>query len=315
VPALLASLNLLSSVGRSLARVLGAAPLSRPEDPELTALVRRAEEAMRTGRRDEARRLYREVLDRHKSDLRALRGLRGMAAEAGGWHEALGLQERIIAQAPSDDRARESEWLAGIHYELGRADLTRGRAAAAIVHFKSALRADRAFVPAALALGDAWEASGDRREAVRAWERAVEQHPALPLLMRLERAYREEGRPSRMIALYREAVGRAPDDLAIAVALGRVYFELEMLDEAADQFERIEVRAPDLPAVHAFLGAVFERRGETREAFEEYRRALRLGRAFDWPQRCTACGATAPDWRERCAPCGRWNTLRPVAGR
>ena len=109
--------------------------------------------------------------------------------------------------------------------------------------------------------------------------------------MRLERAYREEGRPSRMIALYREAVGRAPDDLAIAV------------------------RAPDLPAVHAFLGAVFERRGETREAFEEYRRALRLGRAFDWPQRCTACGATAPDWRERCAPCGRWNTLRPVAGR
>jgi tetratricopeptide (TPR) repeat protein len=133
--------------------------------------------------------------------------------------------------------------------------------------------------------------------------------------MRLERAYREEGRPSRMIALYREAVSRAPDDLAIAVALGRVYFELEMLDEAADQFERIEVRAPDLPAVHAFLGAVFERRGETREAFEEYRRALRLSRAFDWPQRCSACGATAPDWRERCAQCGRWNTLRPLSGR
>lgn len=313
--ALLSSLNLLTSVGRSLARVIGAVSLTRPEDPEITALVRRAEEAMRTGRRDEARRLYREALDRRKTDLPALRGLRGVAADSGTWHEALGLQERIMAQAPSGDRTRESEWLAAIHYELGRADLARGQAAAAIVHFKSALRADRAFVPAALALGDAWEASGDRREAVRAWERAVEQHPALPLLVRLERAYRDEGRPSRMIALYREAVSRAPDDLAIAVALGRVYFELEMLDEAADQFERIEVRAPDLPAVHAFLGAVFERRGETREAFEEYRRALRLSSAFEWPQRCTACGATAPGWRERCAQCGRWNTLRPVAGR
>jgi lipopolysaccharide biosynthesis regulator YciM len=312
---LLSSLTWLSSVVRAAARVLGAAPLTRPEDPEVTALVRRAEEALRTGRRDEARHLYREALDRRKIDLPALRGLRSLAAESGTWHEALGLQERIMAQAPSGDRIRESEWLAAIHYELGRADMGRGQPAAAIGHFRSALRADRAFVPAALALGDAEETRGDRREALRTWERAVEQQPALPLLLRLERVYREEGRPSRMIALYRAAVDRAPDDMAVAMALGRVYFELEMLDEAADQFEKIEVRAPASPAVHAYLGAVFERRGETREAFEEYRRALRLSGAFDWPERCTACGATAPAWRERCAQCGRWNTFRPVAGR
>jgi hypothetical protein len=67
--------------------------------------------------------------------------------------------------------------------------------------------------------------------------------------------------------------------------------------------------------VHAFLGAVFERRGEPREAFEEYRRALRLGGAFDWPQRCTACDASGLGWRERCPQCGRWNTYRPVTGR
>ena len=50
-----------------------------------------------------------------------------------------------------------------------------------------------------------------------------------------------------MIALYRAASERAPDNLALAVGLGRVYFELEMLDEAADQFEKVEVRAPDMP--------------------------------------------------------------------
>ena len=77
-----------------------------------------------------------------------------------------------------------------------------------------------------------------------------------------------------MIGLYRTASERAPDDLALAAALGRVYFELEMLDEAADHFERLEVRAREFPVVHAFLGAIFERRGEMREAFEEYRRAL-----------------------------------------
>ena len=51
------------------------------------------------------------------------------------------------------------------------------------------------------------------------------------------------------------ACERVPENLAVAVALGRVYFELEMLDEAAEQFEKIEVRAPDMPIVHAFVGA------------------------------------------------------------
>jgi tetratricopeptide (TPR) repeat protein len=205
---------------------------------------------------------------------------------------------------------RRDEETALLH-EAGRAELAHGRPAAALGYFRAALRLDRNFLPALVALGDAFDAGGDRREAVRAWERAVETHPALPLLARLERAYREDGRPSRMIALYQDAVARAGDDLSIAVALGRVYLELEMLDEAADQLEKVEVRAPDLPVVHAYLGAVFERRGESGAAFEEYRRALRVGHAFEWPHACTACGAGVAGWRERCERCRSWNTVHP----
>jgi lipopolysaccharide biosynthesis regulator YciM len=212
----------------------------------------------------------------------------------------------------SAERSEEAGWLAAFHYEQGRGEVTAGRLASAIAHFRTAVRADRGFVPAALALGDALESTGDMREAVRVWERTAERDPSLPVLIRLERAYRVEGRPSRMIALYQAAVDRAPDDLALAVALGRVYFELEMLDEAADHFEKLEVRAPGFPVVHAFLGAVFERRGETREALDEYRTALRLAQAFTWPHRCVRCDGLAPTWEDRCPRCGRWNSLRPV---
>jgi lipopolysaccharide biosynthesis regulator YciM len=308
---LISSLGVLAPVSRVLGRVLGAWVPARAEDPEVAALVRRGDEAYEGGRRDEARRVYRQALDRRRNEPGALRGLRRLAVDAGSWPEALGFQERLLAVVPAVERAREVEWLAGMHYELGRADLERRQPATAVGHFRSALKADRTFLPAALALGEAHEAAGDHREAIKVWEQAAERLPALPLLMRLERAYRQEGRPSRMIALYRSAVERAPDDLALAVALGRVYFELEMLDEAADQLEKVEMRAPDLPVVHAFLGAVFERRGEQRDAFEEYRRALRLSGAFDWPHRCAGCGAAARTWHERCAQCQRWNTLRP----
>jgi tetratricopeptide (TPR) repeat protein len=206
---------------------------------------------------------------------------------------------------------RRDEETALLH-EAGRTELAHGRAPDALGYFRAALRVDREFLPSLVALGDAYDATGERREAVRAWERAAETHAALPLLARLERIYREDGRPSRMIALYQDAISRAGDDLSLAVALGRVYLELEMLDEAADQLEKVEVRAPDLPLVHAYLGAVFERRGETIAAFEEYRRALRLGHAFEWPHACAACGAGVAGWRERCERCRSWNTVHPT---
>src|SRR5207244_1708405 len=234
------SLGSLVAVGHRALRVLGLAraPASGENDPQAIEAMRRAEAARATGGLEEARTLFRYVVQRWPAHVGALHALRDLAVEAREWDEA-----------------------------------------------------------------------------VRTGERAAEVHPVLPLLARLERAYREQDRPSRMIALYRAAAERAPDDLGLAAALGRVYFELEMLDEAADQFEKIEVRAPDLPTVHAFLGAVFERRGDTREAFDEYRRALRLAHGFDWPHRCTACGAAAPRWQDRCVACRRWNTLRPASPR
>lgn len=315
MPSLLTSLHTLTLIGRVVGRIVGALPLAPSDDPEASALVSAAEEARRAGRREEARRLFRQAVERRKNDARALRGLRDLAVEMEAWPEALALQERLVGSVAGAERSAETTWLATIHYELGRVDVKGAREAAAVGHFRNALRAEPGFVPAALALGDALEAGGDHREAIKTWERTAEQYPTLPVLARLERVYRQEGRPSRMIGLYRAAVDRAPDDLALAVALGRVYFELEMLDEAADQFEKIEVRAPDLPVVHAFLGAVFERRGESREAFAEYRRALRLGGAFDWPHHCSACGAPSPAWQDRCPRCRRWNTVRPAPGR
>lgn len=279
------------------------------ERPDTLLAVARDYQA--SGRVNEAVATYQRILQRDRTHLTALRALRDLTGGQGRWREALAPQERLVELVTEADRPAELDWLAGIHYEIGKGLLAEGTAHEALSHFRESLRANRAFLPAHVAMGDAYLKAGDQREALRAWERAAEAIPAPVLLRRLEQAYRAEGRPSRMIGLYQAAVARAPEDLALAFSLGRVYFELEMLDEAADQFEKVEVRAPDFAPLHAYLGAVFERRGQAAEAFQEYRRALSLSRSFGWPHRCSACGIGHPHWVDRCPGCGRWNTSHP----
>jgi len=226
--------------------------------------------------------------------------------------EALEIQARVVQAAPREERAAEAAVLAGLHYEIGRERLEKEDRAGAISHLKDALRVQPDFVPAALLLGEAHLKAGEPREALRVWERAAEgAQPALPVLSRIEQLHRAEGRPTRMIALYQGALARQPDNLALAFGLGRVYFELAMLDEAAEQFQKMEVRAPELPLIHAYLGAILERRGQFRDAMEEYRRALRESDRIEWPHRCVACGAAHARWVDRCPTCRRWNTSRP----
>jgi tetratricopeptide (TPR) repeat protein len=230
----------------------------------------------------------------------------------GRFAEALEIQARVVQAAAREERAAEGIVLAGLHYEIGRERLEKEDRAGAISQLKDALRAQPDFVPAALLLGEAHLKAGEPREALRVWERAAEgAQPALPVLSRIEQLHRSEGRPTRMISLYQDALARQPDNLALAFGLGRVYFELAMLDEAAEQFQKMEVRAPELPLIHAYLGAIMERRGQFRDAMEEYRRALRESDRIEWPHRCAACGAAHARWVDRCPTCRRWNTSRP----
>ncbi len=265
----------------------------------------------RAGRLDEALATYQRILQRDRSHLTALRAIRDLSVSRGRWREALAAQERLVDLAVEADKPAELDWLAGVQYEIGEGLLTEGKTQEALSHLREALRANRGFLPAHLAMGDAYSRAGEQREAIRIWERAAEVIPAPVLLRRLEQAYRVEGRPSRMIGLYQAAIARAPEDLVLAFSLGRVYFELEMLDEAADQFEKVEVRTPDFAPLHAYLGAIFERRGQASEAFQEYRRALTLTQSFEWPHRCSVCGIGHSHWQDRCPTCGRWNTSHP----
>jgi lipopolysaccharide biosynthesis regulator YciM len=275
-------------------------------DDRAETLLAAAAAYRQTGRPDDAIALFQDIIARDPGHVTALRALRDLAVVEGRWADALPAQERLISAVAPDERPSEQTSLAGIHYERGRARMAEGDLTGGTAAFRDALRV-RPDSCRRRSLGDAHANGHPHPGRCASGGRGAQ--PAA--LSRIEQQRREEGRPTRMIALYQAAAARQPDNLALALALGRVYFDLSMLDEAVEQLEKVEVRAPDLPVIHAFLGAVFERRGQAREALDEYRRALRSLSSFDWPHRCAACGAEHAGWVDRCPSCHRWNTLRP----
>jgi len=155
------------------------------ERPEI--MVAAADAYGRVGRLDDAVALYGDVIARAPGHLTALRALRDLTAAGGRWTDAAAAQERLVGAVDSRARAGEQVELAGLHYERGRACATAGASDDAISAFRDALRVQPDFVPAAVALGDAYLAAGDAAQAVKVWERAAESQPALPLLSRIER--------------------------------------------------------------------------------------------------------------------------------
>ena len=95
------SVRSLLSLGLSLKGLFkgGGRTPAEADDSPTAELVRRAHEARRLGRGDEAATIFRQILQNRRDHLAALRGLRELAAEGGRWREALDAQQRILEKA------------------------------------------------------------------------------------------------------------------------------------------------------------------------------------------------------------------------
>ena len=85
------SVRSLLSLGLSLKSFfkVGAGRRAEADDSSTVELLQRAQEARRLGRTDEAATHLRQILQKRRDHLGALRGLRDLAAESGRWREAL----------------------------------------------------------------------------------------------------------------------------------------------------------------------------------------------------------------------------------
>ena len=255
----------------------------------------------------------RVLRDAPGSGLAVFRRRRSAALAAGDFPEAERLHERVteLLREAGDEHGLQSETAIGqgLAYQRGVRALEEDGVEEAVAIFRELLAQEPRFVPAAIMLGEAALVRGDEEAALVEWRQGYVSTGSPVFLQRIEDHFIESEHPAKAIETLRGLIAQAANDLLPRFFLGRLYYRLEMHEEALRVLEGVGERIHSSPTYHFLLARIHERRGEMRRAVESYLTCVRqLGiTAADYV--CRVCRRQYEEWSDRCVECGSWNAV------
>jgi tetratricopeptide (TPR) repeat protein len=261
-------------------------------------------------RYDDALKVYQEILAKDSSNLTALIRMRDLYQRLNHWQELYETQRQLLTNplSPAEQEV-EHRKLVGFKYEFGRSLLEAGDMERAKKIFRGVIKLDKDFIPAYLGLGEVFFEENKVKEAAELWEKAYKMTLSLLLLHRLEDLYLRQGEPGKAIELYKQAVTWRPQDISLKFFLGKLFYRLEMVDEAFDILSSVDWGDKEFPDVHKLLGNIYLRRGSLGLAASEFKKALGFRKQIIIPYVCSNCELRTTGWSGRCPNCGKWNTF------
>jgi predicted Zn-dependent protease len=242
--------------------------------------------------------------------LRILRARRDRALEAGEWHNAERLQERISTLQPEDSEAREDRAVKlGLTYQRAVADLENDRFAEAARRLDDVLERESRFVPALILRGEAQVLQGHPEVAVDYWRQGFRDTGSPVFLQRIEDHFIERGLPIEAIDTLHQIINASESTLLPRFFLGRLFYRLEMLDEALRTLQDLAEEISVSPTYHLLLARIHHRRGDLSAAVVSYLKCVQEAELVGSGFICRACHRRYGDWRDRCVECGSWNSV------
>jgi lipopolysaccharide biosynthesis regulator YciM len=265
----------------------------------------------KTGRWSDALHYLEEILDIDEENLSALYRKRGIFERQGRWDDLVSVQKLILKNEHTEkDKTRERQNLVGYKYEYGRQSLENGDLEKAKKAFRTVLRLDKDFIPATLGLAEVLLREGENEEAVNLLEKSYEETSSMITLARLEDLLINLGEPARLIRIYKNNLLKHPQDLGIKFFLGKLFYRLEMIDDAFETLLSIDTGSAAYPELHQLMGSLYLKRHQSDKAVQEFRKALAMKVVLKPPYCCRECGYTSPEWSGRCNSCKKWNTYQ-----
>ncbi len=224
------------------------------------------------------------------------------------WDAAARAQERLM-QSPMDglDSRDEKDRLNGYRYEAAIAHLTEGQTEQARTALNKLIREAADFAPAYMSLADLLMREGKVEDALARLRAGYEQSRNESFLPRIENlliVHLED--PREALRYFSSLVERDTKSLRLRYYLGRVYYRLEMIDDAIHILSQLEQQVDSFPELNELMGRISLKRGNVSDAA----RALAdTGPTLTYA--CTHCGIPTPEWQAGCDRCDTWGGVAP----
>jgi lipopolysaccharide biosynthesis regulator YciM len=266
----------------------------------------------RTGRWPDTLRYIEEILEIDEGNLSALYKKRDILERLDRWDDLIFVQKAIFKNEHTEkDRNRERQNLAGYKYEYGRHSLENGELEKAKKAFRTVLRLEKDFIPATLGLTEVLLREGETEEAINLLEKGYEQTSSMVILSRLEDLLINVGEPARLIRIYKNNLSKNPQNPLMKFFLGKLYYRLEMIDDAFETLTSIDTGGTAYPDLHQLMGNLYMKRNQIDRAVYEFKRALDVYKpVFSLSYRCKDCGYMSSEWSGRCTNCKKWSTYQ-----
>lgn len=282
----------------------------RVADRDIEVLLELSKDLEGAKRYEEALQTLQKILKIEPDNLTALIRKRDLNIRLEKWSEALEIQHRLLKANLSDpEKQTEAALLVGCMYEVGRQLLERGHSDKARRYFRGAIKKDRSFLPAYIGLGEILIHEGKTKDAAEILKKVYTRTRSVIILHRLEELFLDQGEPSEIIRVYQEALQQDPQNPVLQFYLGKLYYRLEMVDEAFDVLSTIEGPQDHLLDYHKVMANLFLRKQHFEQAIIELKKALSFKKRVVVPYICTQCQQESLEWSGRCRRCLRWNTL------
>ncbi len=233
---------------------------------QLERMMNEAIEHHRSGRREEAERLYRGVLQQVPDQPDALNLLGVLAVDGGRKDLAADLISRALAKRPTDPN---------IQNNMGNVYLTQRRYDEAAEHLENAIAFKPDFTEAFFNLGRARRFQGDLGEARYYYERVLELSPRhAPAVTAIARTWEDEGDMKKAEDGYKQAMVEFPDIAGGYRGLSHVRKwkgEEPEIKEMLELFESETVRPRERVGLAYALGKIHDDLKDFDKAFEYYK--------------------------------------------
>ncbi len=247
-----------------------------------------------------------------KGSVAAARALRDASVQRGAWEEALRWKQALdvrLSLYPESLRPGDGTIGLGVEFERAVELAAAGKSKDALAALRALLKRESKFIPAAVALGRILADAGDTDAALETYRDGFRTTGSPVFLQALEDHHIAREAPIKALEELKAIVARSDRDILPRFALGRLYYRLEMSDEALHELQSLAPRVAHSPTLHYILARIHERRGRVREAVEQYRTTIRELGGVRNDFSCSTCHATYFGWRPRCEKCGNWNSV------